>query len=151
MALSYTIVAHTCEGLGDCLAVCPVECIHWVEGKTNDKGTKFVYIDASMCIDCGACLGICPIQGAILDQWKPELQQPNAIEQSYSQFEKKWRTEKVMALARQLLADDTADLLPKLAEALSAAGCHDSKLLDYCREKPGPAAGRWVAQIVLGE
>jgi NAD-dependent dihydropyrimidine dehydrogenase PreA subunit len=156
MALSYTIVAHTCEGLGDCIAVCPVECIHWVEGKTNDKGTKFVYIDASMCIDCGACLSICPIEGAILDQWKPELQQTNAISHSYSQFEKKWRTEKVMALARQLLNDGAAEGLPKLADALKEAGCSDSKLLEYCRDpqaggSPTREAGEWVARVVLGE
>jgi NAD-dependent dihydropyrimidine dehydrogenase PreA subunit len=151
MALSYTIVANQCEGLGDCLAVCPVDCIHWVDGQTNAKGTKFVYIDASSCIDCGACLGICPIEGAILDEWKPELQKPNVIAQSYSQFEAKWRTEKVMTLARQLLTGDTAELLPKLADALKEARCSDSKLLDYCREKPTCSAGRWVAQIVLGE
>jgi len=151
MALSYTIVTHTCEGLGDCIAVCPVECIHWVEGKTNDKGTKFVYIDASVCIDCGACLSICPIEGAILDQWKPELQVSNAIVDSYSQFEKKWRTPKVLVLARQLLADDAGQTLPKLADALKESGCSDSKLLEYCREKPSLEAGQWVAKVVLGE
>jgi NAD-dependent dihydropyrimidine dehydrogenase PreA subunit len=152
MALSYTIVSHTCEGLGDCIAVCPVECIHWVEGKTNDKGTKFVYIDASTCIDCGACLSICPIEGAILDAWKPELQISNKITESYAQFEKKWRTDKVLNVARLVLADDTAQTLPKLADALAEAGCSDSKLLEYCREKqPTNDAGRWVAKIVLGD
>ena len=156
MALSYTIVAHTCEGLGDCLAVCPVECIHWVEGKTNNKGTKFVYIDASVCIDCGACLSICPINGAILDEWKPELQAPNSIAESYSEFDPKWRTDKVRDLARQALADGTGQLLPKLADALKAAGCHDSKLLEYCRDQQSgapsaAAAAQWVAKVVLGE
>ncbi len=151
MALSYTIVSNVCEGLGDCIAVCPVECIHWVDGKTNEKGTKFVYIDASTCIDCGACLSICPIEGAILDQWKPELQVSNEIEHSYSQFEKKWRTEKVKSAARQLLEGDPIEMLPKLADALAEAGCSDSKLLEYCREKPQtPDAGRWVARVVLG-
>ncbi len=151
MALSYTIVANQCEGLGDCLAVCPVECIHWVNGRTNTKGTKFVYIDASVCIDCGACLGICPIEGAILDEWKPELQQLNSIAESYSQFNAKWRTEKVVALAQQLLNGDAIEILPKLADALKQARCSDSKLLDYCRENPTAAAGRWVAQVILGE
>jgi NAD-dependent dihydropyrimidine dehydrogenase PreA subunit len=151
MALSYTIVTHTCEGLGDCIAVCPVECIHWVEGKTNDKGTKFVYIDASTCIDCGACLSICPIEGAILDDWKPELQVQNNIGQSYAQFEKKWRTPKVLDMAKQVLADPTGQLLPRLADALREAGCNDSKLLEYCREKPSAAGGQWVAKVVLGE
>jgi NAD-dependent dihydropyrimidine dehydrogenase PreA subunit len=75
-SMSYTIVADLCEGVGDCIPVCPVECIHWAEGKTNTKGTKYTYIDDSTCIDCGACLSVCPIEGAILDEWKPELQKP---------------------------------------------------------------------------
>ena len=76
----------------------------------------------------------------------------NAIGQSYSQFDKKWRTEKVVATARQLLAGDPVEMLPKLADALAAAGCSDSKLLEYCREKqPSGEGGRWVARIVLGE
>jgi NAD-dependent dihydropyrimidine dehydrogenase PreA subunit len=74
--MSYTIVADLCEGIADCIPVCPVECIHWAEGKTNVKGTKYTYIDDSTCIDCGACLSVCPIEGAILDEWKPELQKP---------------------------------------------------------------------------
>jgi len=74
--MSYTIVADVCEGIGDCIPVCPVECIHWAEGKTNTKGTKYTYIDDATCIDCGACLSVCPIEGAILDEWKPELQKP---------------------------------------------------------------------------
>ena len=152
MALSYTIVSHICEGLGDCIAVCPVECIHWVDGQTNDKGTKFVYIDASTCIDCGACLSICPIEGAILDAWKPELQISNSISESYAQFDKKWRTDKVKNVARQVLVDETPQSLPKLADALAEAGCSDSKLLEYCREKQsGCDAGHWVAKIVLGD
>jgi len=74
--MSYTIVADVCEGVADCIPVCPVECIHWAEGKTNAKGTKYTWIDDSVCIDCGACLSVCPIEGAILDEWKPELQKP---------------------------------------------------------------------------
>jgi NAD-dependent dihydropyrimidine dehydrogenase PreA subunit len=74
--MAYTIVADLCEGIADCIPVCPVECIHWAEGKTNTKGTKYTYIDDATCIDCGACLSVCPIEGAILDEWKPELQKP---------------------------------------------------------------------------
>jgi NAD-dependent dihydropyrimidine dehydrogenase PreA subunit len=74
--MAYTIVADVCEGVGDCVPVCPVECIHWAEGKKNVKGTKYTWIDESTCIDCGACLSACPVEGAILDEWKPELQKP---------------------------------------------------------------------------
>src|ERR1700721_2181549 len=67
--MSYTIVSDICEGIADCIPVCPVECIHWTE-KTNEKGHKYPYIDDSTCIDCGACLSACPVEGAILDGWK---------------------------------------------------------------------------------
>ena len=72
--MSFTIVSDTCEGVADCIPVCPVECIHWADGQTNAKGTRFTFIDPSGCIDCGACLSVCPIEDAILDEWKPELQ-----------------------------------------------------------------------------
>ena len=77
--MSYTIVSEVCEGKSDCIPVCPVDCIHWVEDeqkqkKKNQKATDFTYIDNETCIDCGACLAACPVEGAILDEWKPELQ-----------------------------------------------------------------------------
>ncbi|MDZ4837558.1 MAG: 4Fe-4S dicluster domain-containing protein [Candidatus Melainabacteria bacterium] len=71
---AYTIVSDVCEGIGDCIAVCPVECISWAEGKTNAKGTAFAFIDGETCISCRGCLNACPIEGAILDEWHPELQ-----------------------------------------------------------------------------
>ena len=74
--MSYTIVSDVCEGVADCIPVCPVECIHWAQAKTNAKATKYAYIDDSRCIDCGACLAACPIEGAILDEWHPLLQKP---------------------------------------------------------------------------
>lgn len=75
--MSYTIVADACEGIADCIPVCPAECIHWApEGRTNAKGTRYTSIDDGACIDCGACLSVCPIEGAILDEWRPEFQEP---------------------------------------------------------------------------
>ena len=73
--MSYTIVSETCEGVSDCIPVCPVDCIKWpTTEKKNGKSFKYPYIDASTCIDCGACLAACPVEGAILDEYKPELQ-----------------------------------------------------------------------------
>ena len=74
--MSYTIVSDICEGKADCIPVCPVDCIHWVDDKNrkNTKGNSYPMIDNETCIDCGACLAACPVEGAILDEWKPELQ-----------------------------------------------------------------------------
>ena len=73
--MPYTIVSEICEGAEDCIPVCPVDWIVWpAEEKKNAKGFKYPYIDMDTCIDCGACLAACPIEGAILDEGKPELQ-----------------------------------------------------------------------------
>jgi NAD-dependent dihydropyrimidine dehydrogenase PreA subunit len=150
MAFSFTVVADTCEGIADCIPVCPVECIHWATGQTNAKGTRYVYIDAAVCIDCGACLSVCPIEGAILDEWKPELQKTTAAAHSYSTFDPAWRTETVLGLAHGLLARGSADTLPILADALEEAGCEDQKLLEHCRQGGSCSRGRSVAELILG-
>ncbi len=72
--MPHTIVTDVCEGSSDCIPVCPVDCIHWAEGKTNAKNKKYTWIDDKTCIDCGACLSACPVSGAIINEWKPELQ-----------------------------------------------------------------------------
>jgi NAD-dependent dihydropyrimidine dehydrogenase PreA subunit len=72
--MAYTIARDVCEGIGDCLAVCPTECISWVAGATNAKGTQYTRIDAARCIDCGSCLSVCPIEDAVVDEWRPERQ-----------------------------------------------------------------------------
>src|SRR4051812_21848180 len=72
--MSYTIVSDICEGQGDCIPICPVECIHWMKGRRNALGKRYAYIDDAACIDCGACLAICPSPGAVLARWEPALQ-----------------------------------------------------------------------------
>jgi len=84
--MSYTIVSDICEGSADCFEVCPVDCIHWVEGEQNKSGKKFAYIDEKTCIDCGACLSACPVvargEEAIIDNWQPKLQHTKPSEHS---------------------------------------------------------------------
>jgi NAD-dependent dihydropyrimidine dehydrogenase PreA subunit len=71
--MSYTIVSDICEGIGDCIPLCPEECIHWAD-KINKKGAKYAYIDETKCTNCDACLFVCPISGAVRDEWQPALQ-----------------------------------------------------------------------------
>jgi NAD-dependent dihydropyrimidine dehydrogenase PreA subunit len=77
--MSYTIVSDLCEGVADCIPICPQECIHWAESKTNTKGTRYVYIDDGRCTNCDACRFVCPIAGAVLDQWLPALQRVRCV------------------------------------------------------------------------
>jgi NAD-dependent dihydropyrimidine dehydrogenase PreA subunit len=55
-------ITHSCEAMGDCIPVCPVECIH---SARTAEGRKFSCVDQSRCVDCGACMLVCPIEGAV--------------------------------------------------------------------------------------
>lgn len=68
--MPYTIHTDVCEGAGDCIPGCPVECISMVDNEAdrNAKGTKWARIDWDLCIECGSCLATCPVEGAISDE-----------------------------------------------------------------------------------
>ena len=62
-----------------------------------------------------------------------------------------WRTDTVLALARQM--DETGDFsaVPILADALQDAGCSDELMLSRCRAPSGlHSRGNWVVDLVLG-
>jgi NAD-dependent dihydropyrimidine dehydrogenase PreA subunit len=52
------VIAEPCVDVMDqaCVAVCPVDCIHFDEGTD-----RILYIDPNECIDCGACEPECPV------------------------------------------------------------------------------------------
>jgi ferredoxin len=52
------IITRLCIRAGDCVGVCPVDCI--VPGPTGDPAWPLFYIDPDACIDCGACVAECP-------------------------------------------------------------------------------------------
>jgi ferredoxin--NADP+ reductase len=69
------VINRLCTREGDCVEVCPVECI--VPGPTNDpQWNDLFFIDPDTCIDCGACVPECPVEGAITpeDEVPPEFQ-----------------------------------------------------------------------------
>ena len=71
--MSYSIVTDICEGVADCVAACPVACIDQGPAK-NYKGTDWYWIDFSTCIDCGICIQVCPVEGASVNEERPDLQ-----------------------------------------------------------------------------
>ena len=67
--MPYVITQKCVEEIyAECIQVCPVDCIHFVEKIPEgypDAGRAFMVIDPETCIDCGACEPECPI-GAIV-------------------------------------------------------------------------------------
>jgi ferredoxin--NADP+ reductase len=52
------VITKLCTREGDCVEVCPVDCI--VPGPKGDAAWPYFYIDPDVCIDCGACMPVCP-------------------------------------------------------------------------------------------
>ena len=53
------VITTLCTRQGDCVEVCPVDCI--VPGAKDDpEWGKYFYVDPDTCIDCGACVPVCP-------------------------------------------------------------------------------------------
>ena len=60
--MSYVIVEKCLgERYASCVAVCPVDCIH----PGDYKSEQFMVIDPVVCITCGACLPECPIAAIV--------------------------------------------------------------------------------------
>ncbi len=59
------IIAEPCVGekAGDCVDVCPVDCIY--------EGEDQFYIHPDECIDCGACEPECPVQAIFAEEDVP--------------------------------------------------------------------------------
>lgn len=57
------VVTQPCIGVksGECIDVCPVDCIHPNRSNPAFEGAEMVYIDPEVCIGCGACEPVCPV------------------------------------------------------------------------------------------
>ena len=66
------VITTLCTRQGDCVEVCPVDCIVPAE-KDDPVWGKLFYIDPDTCIDCGACVPECPFDAIF-----PEDEVPSA-------------------------------------------------------------------------
>ena len=66
------VITDPCIGTQDqaCVSVCPVDCIHFEEGKDT-----LLYINPAECIDCGACQPACPVSAIFPEAEVPAEQQ----------------------------------------------------------------------------
>jgi len=67
------VIAEPCvdEKDNSCVEVCPVDCIHFDEGKD-----RMLYINPDECIDCGACEPACPVSAIFAEDDVPGDQEP---------------------------------------------------------------------------
>jgi len=63
------VITEPCIGTTDqaCVSVCPVDCIHFEEGKDT-----MLFINPAECIDCGACQPACPVTAIFPESDVPE-------------------------------------------------------------------------------
>jgi 4Fe-4S binding domain. len=73
------VITSVCrdEKAGECVEVCPVDCIR--------EGEDQFYIDPDICIDCGACEAVCPVQAIYYEEDVPEGEE-EAIERARKFF-----------------------------------------------------------------
>jgi len=80
--VSSYVITGDCSKQGDCVDVCPVDCIHPAKGEPKFSKASQLYIDPVECIECGACVEVCPVSAIFASddlpwQWKP-WQEKNA-------------------------------------------------------------------------
>ncbi len=72
---------------------------------------------------------------------------PQSIESSWLT----WNDETVVRLSEAIYEARAFDQMPILADALQDAGCHDTKILNHCRQ-PGPhVRGCWIIDMLLNK
>ena len=62
------VITEPCIDVMDkgCVDVCPVDCIHHLEGE------RMLFIDPNECIDCGLCVPECPVDAIYYEDDVPE-------------------------------------------------------------------------------
>jgi len=85
------VIAEPCVDVVDqaCVAVCPVDCIHWEEGVD-----RMLYIDPDECIDCGACEPECPVEAIFTEEDLPEKWA------GYTEVNARWFSDRAAARTR---------------------------------------------------
>lgn len=65
------VITQNCCNDANCVAVCPVDCIHPTPAEAAFNGAEMLYIDPSACTDCGVCVDVCPVNAIYSDDSLP--------------------------------------------------------------------------------
>jgi hypothetical protein len=69
-----------------------------------------------------------------------------------TRFEKGWRTDTAVSLAKQMYDSREFSAMPILGDALQDAGCDNDDILNHCRDTNAiHVRGCWVVDLVLGK
>jgi hypothetical protein len=65
------------------------------------------------------------------------------------EFEPRWRTSDVVALARGIYDEKAFTRMPILSDALMDAGCEDETIIGHCRTSATHVRGCWLIDLIL--
>lgn len=71
--MAYVIV-DSCTKDMECVAACPVDCIHPKDDEGSFAAAAQLYIHPTECIDCGACVPVCPTNSIFIKEELPAEQ-----------------------------------------------------------------------------
>lgn len=62
------VITDKCTKCLSCAQVCPVSCIHPVEGESGLDQVSQLFVNPSECISCGACSSECPVEAILAEE-----------------------------------------------------------------------------------
>jgi NAD-dependent dihydropyrimidine dehydrogenase PreA subunit len=69
------VITDTCTKDNECIAACPVDCIHPTEEEEGYAEAPQLFVHPEECIDCGACIPVCPTDSILVLEEVPEEKQ----------------------------------------------------------------------------
>ena len=85
------VILSPCIGVksGECLDVCPVDCIHPMRDEPDFATAEQLFINPNECIDCGLCETVCPVTAIFPDDAREVKEEsPEFVEKNATYFKR---------------------------------------------------------------